>query len=677
MAAKESSLRDALSSHFLTCPLCLERYRQPKILPCLHSYCQACLKKLLGASKRELRCPECRELVPLPAGVEGLKTNFFLNGLLDLVPPAGEKARATCSLCPLIGQGASSVAVSHCIDCADHLCQACARGHRCSRLTHGHLVVDLEAYCSGRYNEEVRKHQASRCRAHRGEALQYFCLPCAAALCRECRLGPHLEHSCLPLSEAAQARRPVITGLLAGVEEKLQLIAKGKVELEEAAKELEVCNRSIRHVVEQTCAKAVEQLLSQKEAVLDQLSGYLEERKEASGRLLSELGSQEQVACGTVAFVQKVLSLGQEEEIASLEQTISERLRQLQGFSWETLALPVPKLHIQPDLLCGCNLFHLEFHPKATPPEGGMGAAAKLAKEKEKAKPEPAGGEAGGRAPNGGSSSGPEVPPPRLVPKPTFFRSFWAKVPTDKKPPRVTGLCPLGSSEILLADEQNQNLKRFSLQGEFKGTVPVPPNVAPFSVAAVGNKVVFTAGSQLYALSETGGVMWQKALKRGQASHALTTCDGDCVVVSVGGHLEVFNLKGQLLERIVPGGSHDRSLVFLGRWKEGFVASDWYRRSVVLLSRGGELAAEYQEGQLRDSQPGSVCVDGPGIVYVVLRELNQVVAFSEAGEELGSFLTAKNNIFKPRLAAVAGEGHFVVALSNGTVHVFKVKYQGK
>uniref|UniRef100_A0A670ZJH6 Tripartite motif containing 56 n=1 Tax=Pseudonaja textilis TaxID=8673 RepID=A0A670ZJH6_PSETE len=352
MAAKESSLRDALSSHFLTCPLCLERYRQPKILPCLHSYCQACLKKLLGASKRELRCPECRELVPLPAGVEGLKTNFFLNGLLDLVPPAGEKARATCSLCPLIGQGASSVAVSHCIDCADHLCQACARGHRCSRLTHGHLVVDLEAYCSGRYNEEVRKHQASRCRAHRGEALQYFCLPCAAALCRECRLGPHLEHSCLPLSEAAQARRPVITGLLAGVEEKLQLIAKGKVELEEAAKELEVCNRSIRHVVEQTCAKAVEQLLSQKEAVLDQLSGYLEERKEASGRLLSELGSQEQVACGTVAFVQKVLSLGQEEEIASLEQTISERLRQLQGFSWETLALPVPKLHIQPDLLC-------------------------------------------------------------------------------------------------------------------------------------------------------------------------------------------------------------------------------------------------------------------------------------------------------------------------------------
>ncbi|XP_026549245.1 E3 ubiquitin-protein ligase TRIM56 [Notechis scutatus] len=673
MAAKESALRDALSSSFLTCTLCLEHYCQPKILPCLHSYCQACLKKLLRGSKRELRCPECRELVPLPAGVEGLKTNFFLNGLLDLVPP-GEKSRATCSLCPLIGQDASSVAVSHCIDCADHLCQACARGHRCSRLTHGHLVVDLEAYCSGRYNEEVRKRQASRCREHRDEALQYFCLPCAAALCRECRLGPHLEHLCLPLSEAAQARRPVITGLLAGVEEKLQLIAKGKVELAEEVKEMEVYNRNIRRVAEQMCAKAVEQLLSHKATVLDQLSGYLEERKEASGRLLSELGSQEQVACGTVAFVQKVLSLGQEEEIVSLEQMISERLRQLQGSSWETLALPVPKLRIQPELLCGSNLFHLEFHPRA-PPEGNMGTAAKLAKKK-KARPKPVGGEGGEASRQGRAPNGPEVPP-RLVPKPTFFCSFCAKVPADKKQPQVTGLCPLGSSEILLADEQNKKLKRFSLQGEFKGTVPVPKNVAPFSVAAVGNKVVFTAGAQLYALNETGGVVWQKALKEGQASHALTTCDRDCVAVSVAGHLEVFNLKGQFLERIVPEGSHDRSLAFLGRWKEGFVASDGYQRSVVLLSRGGELVAEYQEGQLRDSPPGSVCVDAPGIVYVVLQELNQVVAFSEAGEELGPFLTAKNSIFQPRVAAVAGEGHFVVALSNGTVHVFKVKYQGK
>ncbi|XP_070810762.1 E3 ubiquitin-protein ligase TRIM56 [Pituophis catenifer annectens] len=692
MAAKASSLWENLSSSFLTCTICLGHYCQPKILPCLHSYCQDCLKKLLGGSKRELRCPECREPVPLPAGIEGLKTNFFINGFLDLVPPV-EKARATCSLCPLIGQDASSVAVSHCIDCADHLCQACALGHRCSRLTHSHLVVDMEAYRSGKYNEEVRKRQASRCKEHKDEDLQYFCIPCAAALCRECRLGPHLEHPSLPLSEAAKARRPVITGLLAGVEEKMQLITKGKADLENEIKEMEVWNMNIHSVIEQTCAKAMEQLLNHKGKVLGQLSGYLEERKEASRLLLCELGFQEQVASTTVAFTQKVLNLGQEEEIVSLEQMISERLRQLQSFSWETLAMQVPKLRIQPDLLCGCNLFHLEFHEKATATtECNVRNSTKLAKKKAKQRQKQPQGAEGGeafrqeKAPNGESSglvevgglpssNGPEVP--RLIPKPVFFCSFWGKVPSDKKQPQITGLCPLGSSEILMADEQNKKLKRFSLQGEFKGTIPVPSNVAPFSVAAVGNKVVFTAGSQLYVLNETGGIIWQKALKGGQASHAVTTCDGNCVVVSVEGHLEVFNMKGQLLEKIVPEGSHDRCLVFLGRWKEGFVASDWYRHSVVLLARNGDLVTEFQEGQLRESQPGSVCVDAPGIVYVVLRELNKVVAFSEAGEELGSFLTAENNIFKPRVVTIAGDGHFVVALTNSTVHVFKIKYQGK
>lgn len=687
MAARASSLWETLSSGFLTCTICLQHYCQPKILPCLHSYCQDCLKKLLGGSKRELRCPECREVVPLPAGVEGLKTNFFINGLLDLVPPV-EESKATCSLCPLIGQDASSVAVSHCIDCADHLCQACARGHRCSRLTHGHLLVDMEAYCSGKYNEEVRKRQASRCKEHKGEDLQYFCITCAAALCRECRLGPHLEHPCLPLSEAAKARRPILTGLLGGVEEKMHLLAEAKVNLEKERQEMEAWNVNIRSVVEQTCAKAVEQLLGHKEKVLGQLSGYLEERKEASRLLLSELGFQEQVASTTVAFARKVLNLGQAVEIVSLEQMISERLRQLQSFSWEPLALRVPKLHIQPDLLYGCNLFLLEFHEKAatTTPECSVGDSTQRAKKKKKQKPQqwPQGAEDGEasrqeKAPSGESPGlvevGPEVP--QLIPKPVFFCSFWAKVPTDKKRPQVTGLFPFGSSEILVADEENKKLKRFSLQGEFKGTIPVPSNVAPFSVAAVGNKAVFTAGSQLYVLNETGGIMWQKALKGGQASHAVTTCDGNCVVVSVAGHLEVFNLKGQLLEKIVPEASHERCLVFLGRWKKGFVASDWYRHSVVLLDRNGDLVIEYQEEQLSGSQPGSVCADAPGIIYVVLRELNKIVAFSEAGEELGSFLTTENSIFKPRVVTIAGDGHFVVALTNGTIHVFKIKYQGK
>ncbi|XP_063159007.1 E3 ubiquitin-protein ligase TRIM56 [Candoia aspera] len=691
MAAKAPSLWETLSSGFLTCSICLEPYCQPKILPCLHTYCQDCLRKLLDGSKQELQCPECRERVPLPAGVEGLKTNFLINGLLALVPPV-ENSRATCSLCPLIGQEAGSVAVSHCLDCADNLCQACARGHRCSRLTHNHLIVDMEGYCSGRYSEEVWKRQAAQCKEHQGEGLQYFCIPCAATLCRECRLGPHLQHPCLSLSEAAQACRPIIAGLLAGVEEMMGLISKGKSSLEKEMEQMETWNLNIRRAVEQMCAKVVEQLLAHQEKVLGQLSDFMDEQKKVLELLFSKLDFQEQAASTTVAFAQKVLSLGQEGEVVSLEQMISERLRQLQSFSWEPPTFQAPKLHVQPSLLSSCDLFRLEFHEAAVAPalvcseENPTTPARKNAKQKQGKQEQLRGGEGGKatpqeEAPKGESPSGP--PPckglkvPRLVPKPIFSCSFWVKIPSDKKRPQVTGLCSFGSSEVLVADEGNKKLKRFSLQGEFKGTFPVPNGVAPFSVAAVGNKVFLTAGSQLYAFNEQGGLMWQKELGRGQASHVVTTCDRDHVAVAVAGHLEVFDLKGHLLEKILPGGSHGRCLVFLARWKGGFVASDWHRRSVVLFTRKGDLVTECQEEQLRGYQPGSVCADAPGIVYVVFRELDKVVAFSEAGEELGSFVTAEDSIYKPRVVTIAGDGYFMVALTNGTIHVFRIKYLGK
>ena len=49
MAAK--SLAKGLNQE-LTCPVCLELFKTPKTLPCLHTFCEECLKGvLLGIAK--------------------------------------------------------------------------------------------------------------------------------------------------------------------------------------------------------------------------------------------------------------------------------------------------------------------------------------------------------------------------------------------------------------------------------------------------------------------------------------------------------------------------------------------------------------------------------------------------------------------------------------------------
>ena len=59
--AKASSLAQNLVKE-LECAVCLEQYKEPKVLPCLHSYCKNCLEGLLtkqGVVWR-INCPSCR-----------------------------------------------------------------------------------------------------------------------------------------------------------------------------------------------------------------------------------------------------------------------------------------------------------------------------------------------------------------------------------------------------------------------------------------------------------------------------------------------------------------------------------------------------------------------------------------------------------------------------------------
>ena len=45
----------------LECAICLDQYKEPKVLSCLHSYCRGCLEKLVKrvGEKCTVKCPEC------------------------------------------------------------------------------------------------------------------------------------------------------------------------------------------------------------------------------------------------------------------------------------------------------------------------------------------------------------------------------------------------------------------------------------------------------------------------------------------------------------------------------------------------------------------------------------------------------------------------------------------
>ncbi|KAK4887754.1 hypothetical protein RN001_004025 [Aquatica leii] len=72
---------EGMLNDLLECSVCLERLdTSSKVLPCQHTFCKKCLEGIVERHK-ELRCPECRVLVPCK--IEELPPNVLLMRILE------------------------------------------------------------------------------------------------------------------------------------------------------------------------------------------------------------------------------------------------------------------------------------------------------------------------------------------------------------------------------------------------------------------------------------------------------------------------------------------------------------------------------------------------------------------------------------------------------------------
>jgi len=71
----------------LECSICTEMYTDPRVLPCVHTYCLQCIKAWCKDSQPgdKLACPLCRKEFSLPNnGVEDLPKNFYVINFLEM-----------------------------------------------------------------------------------------------------------------------------------------------------------------------------------------------------------------------------------------------------------------------------------------------------------------------------------------------------------------------------------------------------------------------------------------------------------------------------------------------------------------------------------------------------------------------------------------------------------------
>ncbi|KAG7239273.1 hypothetical protein INR49_029375, partial [Caranx melampygus] len=168
----------------LTCPVCLDLYRDPHLLPCGHNFCKNCLDHLKRQSERgRIRCPECRDS-------HRCGTNFQKNfKLANIADDYRHRRRATtaaatalksrevlsCSLAPQKARGVFAVPCDYCPSVA-----ADASGTR-------------DGSCGAAVSQEGGDTQeASAAAAAVPTYAVKTCLKCEVSMCQE-HVKPHLE----------------------------------------------------------------------------------------------------------------------------------------------------------------------------------------------------------------------------------------------------------------------------------------------------------------------------------------------------------------------------------------------------------------------------------------------------------------------------------------------------
>nr|XP_009488108.1 PREDICTED: tripartite motif-containing protein 59 [Pelecanus crispus] len=90
----------------LTCSVCYSIFEDPRVLPCSHTFCRNCLEGVIQLSSNfpvwtplrvPLKCPNCRSVVEIAAGVESLPVNFALKAIIEKYHQEDHSDVATCS----------------------------------------------------------------------------------------------------------------------------------------------------------------------------------------------------------------------------------------------------------------------------------------------------------------------------------------------------------------------------------------------------------------------------------------------------------------------------------------------------------------------------------------------------------------------------------------------------
>ena len=210
----------------LTCSVCLDLYTNPKTLPCLHSFCEACIERLPQDKRNDtyyISCPTCRHCTELPGGGAGaFPVAFTLNNFKEvhsLLKKVSDPQQVTCDNCN------ATNATGYCKECSQFLCQQCIIKHNEWSRFASHQITSLDEVASAPTQLLPVKQFTCSVPSH-DEPLKYYCDTCDESICRDCAILTHKDHKYNLMAESYTKHRQELERSLNPVKGKIEALKK-------------------------------------------------------------------------------------------------------------------------------------------------------------------------------------------------------------------------------------------------------------------------------------------------------------------------------------------------------------------------------------------------------------------------------------------------------------------
>ena len=355
----------------LTCAICLEDYKDPKLIQCFHVYCKECLERLVLRDQQglSLRCPSCRRSTLLPPNsVSGLQPAFLIHHLFEIrdtlvkVKKVKGPQKTQCEKCQ------KGDATSFCRDCGQFLCTVCTQIHKDWAELSTHEVISLDRLEGDVTQLVPPTKKVTYCSKHPTKESDLYCETCEELICRDCIVRVHRDHQYDLITDAYPKHKTVITDHLQPVKQQLGVVNEAIKNLDTRRQQISDQRMAIETNIHKTIRRLQEALEERKTELIGQLDQLTQQKMKNLAAQKDEFELVQTRLSSCLDFVSESLRTGSQAEILAAKKPVVQQIEEMTAEFKPELLVPAEQADLKftatAELTLACSHFGKVYaHP--------------------------------------------------------------------------------------------------------------------------------------------------------------------------------------------------------------------------------------------------------------------------------------------------------------------------